>query len=190
MKKLNTHIKVITIFLISVLPMLFSASAYAQESNSEELSLSVGASAGVFPVLTFGNTEDSGAAIAISGDLQYQNIVGQLDFFNILSEAVGNDNFTSGMGFFGSLGYKVEAHDKIHIPIMATGGAFIIEYEAFGSYKDVSTQVGFTLAPYYVMNERTSVYSNIRYLKGFKGSEESDPIDLVGVIIGLRFTLL
>jgi len=190
MKKSNIHIKAITIFVISLLPALLSSSAFAQNSNSEQLSLSVGASAGVVPVLTFGNVEDSGAAIGISGDLQYQNIVGQLDFVYLLAESVGSDNFTSGMGFFGSLGYKIEASDKIHIPVMATGGASIIEYEAFGSYKDVSPQVGITLAPYYMMNERTSVYSNIRYMKGFKGSEDSDSIDLFGVTIGLRFTLL
>jgi hypothetical protein len=88
------------------------------------------------------------------------------------------------------LGYKIEASDKIHIPLMATGGASIIEYDAFGQYKDVSPQVGFTLAPYYMINASTSVYSNVRYMKGFKGSEESDPIDLLGVTVGLRFTLL
>lgn len=190
MEKSNTVIKTIAIFMISFMPVLFSCSAYAQESNSEELSLSVGASVGVLPVLTFGNTEDSGAAIGISGDLQYQNIVGQLDFVYILSESVGNDNFTNGMGFFGSLGYKIEASEKIHIPVMATGGASIIEYDAFGQYKDVSPQAGFTLAPYYMVNERTSVYSNIRYMKGFKGSEESEVIDLLGVTVGLRLTLL
>jgi hypothetical protein len=190
MKKLNTHLKANVTVLVSFMLILFAGSAYAQQSDSEELSLSIGAAAGVVPVLTFGNVEDSGAAIGVSGDLQYQNIVGQLDFVYILSESVGNDNFTSGMGFFGSLGYKIEASDKIHIPIMATGGASIIEYEAFGQYKDVSPQVGFTLAPYYMVNERTSVYSNIRYMKGFKGSEESDPIDLLGVTVGLRFTLL
>lgn len=190
MKKNITLIKTITIFMISVLPVLFAGSAYAQQSESEQLSLSIGASAGIIPVLTFGNVEDSGAAVGLSGDLQYQNIVGQLDFVYILSESVGNDNFTSGMGFFGSLGYKIEASDKIHIPVMGTGGASIIEYDAFGSFKDVSPQVGFTLAPYYMINESTSVYSNVRYMKGFKGSEESDPIDLFGVTIGLRFTLL
>lgn len=190
MKKRNIHIKVITILMISVLPMLFAGSVYAQQSGSEELSLSVGASAGFVPVLTFGNVEESGAAIGVSGDLQYQNIVGQLDFVYILSESVGSDNFTSGMGFFGSLGYKIEASDKIHIPLMATGGASIIEYDAFGQYKDVSPQVGFTLAPYYMINASTSVYSNVRYMKGFKGSEESDPIDLLGVTVGIRFTLL
>jgi hypothetical protein len=190
MKKSNTLIKTIAIFMISLLPVLFSHSAYAQNSNSEELSLSIGASAGVVPVLTYGNTEDSGAAIGISGDLQYQNIAGQLDFVYIPSDSVGNDNFTSGMGFFGSLGYIIEASDKIHIPVMATGGASIIEYNAFGQYKDVSPQAGFTLAPYYMVNERTSVYSNIRYMKGFKGSEESEAIDLLGLTVGLRFTLL
>lgn len=94
------------------------------------------------------------------------------------------------MGFFGSLGYKYEASEKVHIPIMATGGASIIEYKAFNTYKDVSPQVGFTIAPYYMLNPSTSVYGAFRYMHGFKGSEESSAIDVMGVTVGLRFTLL
>lgn len=176
-----------------ILPLVFILNvqiSHAQQQTSEQLSLSIGASAGYAPILSFGNNEDSGAIIGLSGDLQYQNIIGQLDFVYVLSETVSSEYFTSGMGFFGSLGYKVVATDNIHIPIMLTGGASIIEYRAFGPNKDVSPQIGFTLAPYYTLNESTSVYGTLRYMKGFKGSDESEPIDVVGITVGLRFTLL
>lgn len=163
----------------------------AQQQNPEQLSLSLGASAGYAPTLTFGDYEDSGGIIGLSGDLQYQNIIGQLDFVYVLSETVGNDFFMSGIGFFGSLGYKYVASDRVHIPIMVTGGASIIEYGAGSTtFKDVSPQIGFTLAPYYMLNENTSVYGSIRYMNGFKGSDESEPIDVFGITVGLRFTLL
>ena len=162
----------------------------AQQNNTEQLSLSIGASAGYAPILSFGNNEDSGAIIGFSGDLQYQNIIGQLDFVYVLSETFSNEFFSSGMSFFGSLGYKVVATDEVHIPVMLTGGVSIIEYLAFDSYKDVSPQIGFTLAPYYMLNENMSVYGSVRYMKGFKGSDESEAIDVMGVSVGLRFTLL
>lgn len=164
--------------------------SYAQQNSSEPLSLSIGASVGYAPVLTFGNLEDSGAVIGLSGDLQYQNIIGQLDFVYVISETVSSDFFTSGIGFFGSLGYKIVANENVHIPVMLTGGASIIEYRAFDTFKDVSPQIGITLSPYYMLNEQMSVFAAFRYMKGFKGSESSDPIDVMGLTVGLRFTLL
>lgn len=179
---------------VSVLLLLFIFStanqAYSQQSNTEQLSLSFGVSAGYAPIITFGEVDDSGAIVGFSGDLQYQNIIGQFDFVYVISETVSSENFSSGMGFFGSLGYKFEASDKFHIPIMATGGASIIEYQAFNSYKDVSPQIGVTLSPYYMLNQGMSVYGSFRYMKGFKGSEESEPINVMGITVGLRFTLL
>lgn len=162
----------------------------AQQQTSENLSLSIGASMGYAPTLTFGEMDDSGAIVGLSGDLQYQNIIGQLDFVYVISETVSSEYFTSGMGFFGSLGYKYEASEQFHIPIMATGGASIIEYTVFSSYKDVSPQIGVTIAPYYMLNDQTSVYSTFRYMKGFKGSEESEAIDVMGISVGMRFTLV
>ncbi len=157
MKKLNTHIKAITIFIISALPMLFTGSAYAQQSDSEELSLSIDASYGSFSVLTYGNDEGFEADTMITVDLRYQTFMGQLDLIYILPESVDNPFLMAGMGFFSSLGYRVEVLDKIHIPVMGTGGASIKECDAYGLYKDVSPQVGFTLAPYYMFNESLSL---------------------------------
>lgn len=179
-----------TISLILILFLFVTNQVNAQQSGKEELSLSIGASVGYAPTLAFGEFDDSGAIAGLSGDLQYQSIIGQLDFIYVISETVDSEYFTSGMGFFGSLGYKYVASERVHIPIMATGGASIIEYQAFGSYKDVSPQVGFTIAPYYVLNQATSIYGAFRYMHGFKGSEESTAIDVMGITVGLRFTLL
>lgn len=181
----------LSIILLILLFIIYVPHTNAQQQNSsEQLSLSIGASTGYAPILTFGESEDSGAIIGLSGDLQYQNIIGQLDFVYVISETADSEYFTSGMGFFGSLGYKIVATDEIHIPIMLTGGASIIEYLAFDSYKDISPQIGFTLAPYYMLNASTSVYGTIRYMNGFKGSDESEPVDVMGITAGLRFTLV
>ncbi|MCG2589678.1 hypothetical protein [Rhodohalobacter sulfatireducens] len=171
--------------------LIYVPNGYAQHLNySDQLSLSVGASVGYAPVLSFGDYDDSGTTVGIFGDLQYQNFIGQLDFIYVVSETVGSENFSSGMGFFGSLGYKYIAAEKVHIPLMATGGASIIEYQAFSTYKDVSPQVGLTIAPHYILNPGTSIYGAFRYMHGFKGSEESSAIDVMGITVGLRFTLL
>lgn len=181
----------LSIILLMLLFIIYVPHTNAQQQNStEQLSLSIGATAGYAPILTFGESEDSGAIIGLSGDLQYQNIIGQLDFVYVISETVSSEYFTRGMGFFGSLGYKFVVSDDLHIPVMATGGASIIEYLAFDAYKDVSPQVGFTLSPYYMLNDEISVYGTVRYMHGFKGSDESDPIDVMGITAGLRFILL
>lgn len=187
---MNTKFFQSSIILIVLLCIIYVPGTYAQQTGSEQLSLSVGISAGYVPMLSFGETEDSGAAIGLSADLQYQSVIGQIDFVYILSETVSSEYFTSGMGFFGSLGYKYEASEQFHIPIMATGGASIIEYTVFNSYKDVSPQIGFTLAPYYMLNDQTSIYGTFRYMKGFKGSEESEAIDVMGISLGVRFKLV
>ncbi len=175
--------------LLSIGLFIFVAPGKAQEIRTQSLSLSIGVSAGYAPVLTFGNIEDSGAILGFSGDLQYQNIVGQFDFVYVLPETVSSESLTSGMGFFGSLGYKIIANENLHIPVMLTGGASIIRYSVFNEFYDVSPQFGLTLSPYYMLNEKMSVFGAFRYMKGFKGSAQSDPIDLASVSIGLRFML-
>ncbi len=190
MNKRNNYLTGIVSFFLVLFMLLAPNKAYSQQSDMDQLSLSAGASIGHAPTLKFGEFDDSGSIVGVSGDLQYQNFIGQLDFIYVISETVGSEYFTSGMGFFGSLGYKFVASEKVHIPLMATGGASIIEYQAFNSYKDVSPQVGVTIAPHYLLNQGTSIYGAFRYMKGFKGSEESTAIDVMGITVGLRFTLL
>jgi hypothetical protein len=162
---------------------------YSQQNSTESLSLSIGASAGYAPVLTFGNIEDSGAILGLSGDLQYQSFIGQLDFVYVLPETVSSESLTSGMGFFGSLGYKITASEYLHIPVMLTGGASMIRYSVFNDFYDVSPQFGITLSPYYLLKDNISVFGAFRYLKGFEGSAQSEPIDLASISIGLRLSL-
>jgi hypothetical protein len=186
--KMNRRSIQLSILLILVL-FIYVPLSYSQQNSTESLSLSIGASAGYAPVLTFGNIEDSGAILGLSGDLQYQNIIGQLDLVYVIPETVSSESLTSGLGFFGSLGYKIIANENLHIPVMLTGGASIIRYSVFNEFYDVSPQFGLTLSPYYMLNEKMSVFGAFRYMKGFKGSAQSDPIDVASVSIGLRFTL-
>ena len=147
--------------------------AHAQQQAPEPLSLSVGAAAGYVPVLKYGAEKNSGAAFGVFGALQHKNVIGQLDFTSIVAGTVSNDSFDSGYGFFGSIGYDAEVSGNMHVPLMLTGGASIIGYSSYAiysgeklsSYKDVSPQFGFTVAPYYILNEKTSLYSAVRYMK-------------------------
>jgi hypothetical protein len=186
--KMNRRSFQLSILFIMVL-FFYVPFSYSQQNSTESLTLSIGASAGYAPVLTYGNIEDSGAIIGLSGDLQYQNIIGQIDFLYVLPETVNSDDFISGMGFFGSLGYKIIVNENVHIPLMLTGGASIIEYGSVNDFYDVSPQFGITLSPNYLLNEKMSVFGAFRYMKGFKGSAQSDPIDLASITIGLRYTL-
>jgi len=172
--------------------------AHAQQQAPEPLALSIGAAVGYVPTLKYGAERSSGAAFGVFGDLKHNNVIGQLDFTSILPGTVSNKAFDSGYGFFGSIGYDAEVSNRMHVPIMLSGGASIIAYSSYaiysgqktGSYKDVSPQFGFTVAPYYTLNRKTSLYGALRYLKGSKGSDSSEPIDLLGIAVGIRAWIL
>mgnify|MGYP006273530787 CR=1 FL=1 len=157
--------------------------------QSNKIELSLGASLGLAPALTYGNSEDSGALLNLFGDLRYQNVLGKLQFTYVLANTLENESFSNGYGFFGALGYALPVNDRIEVPLMAIGGASIISYNAQGNFKDVSPQVGFAITPLYRINESLSLYTSLRYLKGFKGSEDSDPIDVMDLTVGIRITL-
>jgi len=172
--------------------------ARAQQQAPQPLSLSIGVAAGYVPILKYGPEKSSGAAFGVFGDLRHNNIIGQLDFTSIVSGTVSNEAFDSGYGFFGSIGYDAEVSNKMHVPLMLTGGASIIGYSSYAiysgeklsSYKDVSPQFGFTVAPYYMLNGKTSLYGALRYMKGSRGSDSSEPIDLLGIAVGIRAWIL
>lgn len=183
-----------SLLLLAITPHV----ARAQQQAAEPLALSIGAAVGYVPTLKYGREESSGAAFGVFGGLKHDKVIGQLDFTSILPGTVSNEGFDSGYGFFGSIGYDAEVSDKVHVPLMLTGGASIIGYSSYtifsgektGSYKDVSPQFGFTVAPYYTLNEKTSLYGALRYMKGSKGSDESEPIDLLGIAVGIRAWVL
>jgi hypothetical protein len=184
-----TKTRILASSLCAVLILSLWVLPATAQLNSNELKLSLGASAGLAPTLTYGSSEDSGALLNLFGDLRYQNVFGKLQFTYVLANTLENESFSNGYGFFGALGYALPVNDRIEIPMMAIGGASIISYEAQDNYKDVSPQVGFGITPLYRINESLSLYTSLRYLKGFKGSEESDPIDVMDLTAGIRITL-
>ncbi|NRB51250.1 MAG: outer membrane beta-barrel protein [Saprospiraceae bacterium] len=168
--------------------------ANAQAQN-KDLKLSLGASYGIAPNVTYGNSDDAGSLVSVFGDLQYQNIIGQIQFASALAGTFEEGNFESGSSLHGSIGYVVDIVENFKLPIMVSGGAAFIKYNnSFGggsgnAFSDVSPQVGVTLAPYYQFTPNISVQGSARYFKGFKGSVDSEPIDLTHISIGLRITI-
>ncbi|MBX2875261.1 MAG: porin family protein [Saprospiraceae bacterium] len=165
------------------------------QGQDNDLKLSLGASYGIAPNVTYGNSEDAGSLVSVFGDLQYQNIIGQLQFASALSSTFKEGNFENGASLHGSIGYVVDITEEFKLPIMIGGGAAFIKYNnsfnggSGNAFNDVSPQVGLTVAPYYQFTDNISVQGSARYFKGFKGSVDSQPIDLTHISIGLRITI-
>lgn len=178
--------------LLTLLLFLNVQISYAQEQTSNHLSLSIGASAGYTPMLTWGMTDDTGTLFQVFGDLQYHKMVGQLQFTNVIAESIDNFSlFDAAYGYHGSLGYKLTISDEFHIPLMLTGGASVIQYTGLSNtWNDVSPQVGVTITPYYKVNDLISITGAFRYLNGFPSGDRGKPIDLMDVSAGVRFTIL
>jgi hypothetical protein len=184
----------VTGLLFTALLMLAGVNANLQ-AQSGDLSLSGGISAGYAPTLTYGNEESSGLLTSLFGDLQYNKLIGRLQASIVLPGSVGIDNFESGYGFFGSLGYNPSLTDKLHLPLMVTGGAAFVSYNnSFGgspgsTFTDVSPQVGFVVSPYYQLSSLLSLQAAFRWMKGFAAGVESDPINVALASLGIRLTL-
>ncbi len=164
-------------------------------SQDNDLKLSLGAAYGIAPNVSYGNSEDAGSLVSVFGDLQYQNIIGQIQFASALAGTFEEGNFESGSSLHGSIGYVVDIVENFKLPIMISGGAAFIKYNnsfnggSGNAFNDVSPQVGLTVAPYYQFTPNLSVQGSARYFKGFKGGVDSQPIDLTHISIGLRFTI-
>ncbi len=177
-----------------LLVLAFGLGSTAQAQNND-LKLSIGASYGIAPNVTYGNSEDAGSLVSFFGDLQYQNIIGQIQFASALASTFEEGNFENGSSLHGSIGYVVDIVENFKLPIMVSGGAAFIKYNnSFGggsgnAFNDVSPQVGLTVAPYYQFTPNISIQGSARYFKGFKGSVDSEPIDLTHISIGLRITI-
>lgn len=178
-----------------LLVLAFGLGSSNLQAQDNDLKLSLGAAYGIAPNVTYGNSEDAGSLVSVFGDLQYQNIIGQIQFASALAGTFEEGNFESGSSLHGSIGYVVDIVENFKLPIMVSGGAAFIKYNnSFGggsgnAFNDVSPQVGVTVAPYYQFTPNISVQGSARYFKGFKGSVDSEPIDLTHISIGLRFTI-
>jgi len=190
---INLDVSKRCIALTFIFCLIISVGTYSEAMAQQQrsTSISIGASISYAPILTYGIDEDTGSLINLFGDLRFGQIIGQLQFSYALSETIGDLNFDSGYGFFGSLGYIVSINEHVEIPFMLTGGASYITYSGIGSnsFYDVSTQIGVTISPFYKLNDQFSIYSAFRYLKGMDTDNREDAIDLMDLSLGLRVTL-
>lgn len=179
--------------IVLALFLIHSSSLQAQNKDTD-LSISVGASFGYAPALTYGKKDDSGSLLSVFGELQYQNIMGRLQFTSALIESFNSSSLEKGSALHGSLGYNVTITDQIKLPLLLTGGATFITYRngingnSGDSFSDVSPQVGATVAPYYEITDLVSIQATFRYLKGFAGGDRSQPIDLTDIALGIRLS--
>ncbi len=184
-----------SVLLVTIIFMLtgMKSNLMAQSGN---WSLSVGGSLGLAPSLSYGSNEASGALLNLFGDLQYNKLIGQLEASFIIPGSVNNKNFNGGYGLYGSLGYNITAAPKLHIPLMLSGGSAVISYNNSyngsqgNNFRDVSPQIGFVVSPYYEVNQIISIQAAFRYMKGFKGSSQSEAIDGSMISLGVRLRLL
>ncbi len=165
-------------------------------STQAQLSLSGGITYNYSPSLSYGERQDVGSLFSVFGDLEYQQIIGRLQFSSILAGTFESGNLESGYGIHGSLGYNFAPTEQLRVPLMLTaGGSFITYNNGFNGstsgsvFTDGSPQLGITISPYYLLNEHFALMGAFRYLKGFVATERSQAIDLTNLSIGIRFTL-
>jgi hypothetical protein len=162
------------------------------------LRLSLGASIGYAPALTYGERESAGSVIGLFADLTYGQAIGRLQLTNPLMSTFGDEsNLEGGYAFHGSLGYDILLTEQLHLPVMGVGGVTVLTYNngfngsltSGSEFTDASPQIGLLLAPYYQLSPLVAVQGGFRYLKGFVASDHSKAIDLMDLSIGLRLTL-
>jgi len=186
--------------LIAVLffgTFILQDSAKAQQPGND-LSFSIGIAGGIAPQFTLGDIEDSGIAIKLFAELQYRQIIGQLSYTSIMSETFGEgvNTLDNAFAVHGSLGYVLQASDRLHIPLMATLGGMYIDYTRISStgtpgnsFYDVNWQLGITIAPRYSLTEKLSAYGAFRFLQGMVTNSGSEQINMTNLGLGLRYTL-
>ena len=192
MIQLNRHRMCHRIFPLLGGLFYFFAFGISNPLSAQTLSLSVGASAGYAPLLTYGRSDRSGGEIALFADLEYGKAIGRFQFTYLLPGTVANDNLKSGYAFHGSLGYNAPVTAQLSVPLMLTGGVSIVRFTAFGSagtFTDASPQIGLTVSPYYKINDQIALQLALRYIHGFVADTRSDPIHLADALIGIRYTL-
>jgi hypothetical protein len=189
------------------MPVLFSAlfivtfimqDAAVAQQRGDNISFSVGIAAGVAPQFTLGDLEDSGMAIKLFAELQYRQVIGQLSYTSIISETFGEgvNTLDNAFAVHGSLGYVLQASDRLHIPLMATLGGMYIDYTMItstgipgNSFYDVNWQLGITIAPRYSLTEKLSAYGAFRFLQGMVTNQGSEQINMTNLGLGLRYIL-
>jgi len=179
--------------IVLALFLIQSSSLQAQDKETD-LSISLGASVGYAPALIYGKKESSGGLVSVFGELQYQNIMGRLQFTSALVASFNSSSLEQGSALHGSLGYNVTINDQLKLPLLLTGGATFITYRiglngsSGDSFSDVSPQVGVTVAPYYEITDLVSIQAAFRYLKGFSAGDRSQAIDLTDIALGIRLS--
>ena len=179
-----------SLFLLCLL-MLSTLSLKAQ------LSLSGGISLGYAATMTYGERDDNGTLVNIFGDLQYNQIIGRVQYTGLLADSFASENVESGLGVHGSLGYNIPITEQFYFPIMLSGGVAVVTYNNGFSgslnsgsiFTDANPQFGVTLAPYFMLSEHLSVTGSLRFLRGFTVREESEIINLTDLALGIRYTL-
>lgn len=175
--------------IVLALFLIHSSSLQAQDKETD-LSISLGASFGYSPALIYGKKESSGGLLSVFGELEYQNIMGRLQFTSALIASFNTNSLEEGSALHGSLGYNVTLTDQVELPLLLTGGATFITYSGLSgdSFSDVSPQVGVTVAPYYEITDLVSIQAAFRYLKGFSAGDRSQAIDLTDIALGIRLS--
>jgi hypothetical protein len=164
------------------------------QSDAPVFELSIGGAIGYAPVLTHGNTKNNGAIVGVFGDLQIYKMIGRIQYTSALASTVSNGSFDRGSALHGSIGVNVELTDRLQMPVMLAGGASFLTYTTsiFGgkgdTFQDVSPQIGIVITPYYLLTDNLALQGGLRYFKGFKGSDESEEINLMDISVGVRYT--
>lgn len=181
-----------------LLPILIFTTIHCTVQAQKDWKLSGSVGLGHAPSMTYDGLEGTGQLLIFSGDLEYKKIIGRLQYSPLIKNSYKGDfenQLKTNFSFHGSLGYNATVTEKLHVPIMLSAGGSLLTYNfslsgvGGDTFTEGSPQGGITISPYYLITNKLSVQTMLRYHKGFKTDEKHEPIDIIDLSIGLRLTL-
>lgn len=178
--------------LILLVSLTFQQSSFAQK----KVNLSGGLALGYSPTLIYEETssrahEGKGNTFSIFGELIIQQrFIGRLQMVNLITSTYSGDfanQLKSGRSFTGSLGIILgKKESRVRLPVMASAGAGLVSYDDFS---DGGSQFGITAGPQLRLTKNLFILAELRYLKGFKSSEESGPVSQTDFLLGVKISI-
>lgn len=152
--------------------------ASGQGPREKKFIVSLGGQVGTAPRITYQEEEVFGLLFSVFGDLEVGDLIGRMQYSQVIEPSVKDDNFEGGYGFYGAFGYNWPLAENFKMPLMLTAGGAVVEYNnGVGGnpgtvFTDGGAQFGFVVAPYFLVTPNISIQFSVRRLWGNVGFRE------------------
>lgn len=151
---------------------------YGQGPREKKFTVSIGGQVGTAPRITYQEEEVSGLLFSVFGELEVGDLIGRMQYSQVIEPSVNDDNFEGGYGFYGAFGYNWPLAETFKMPLMLQAGGAVVEYNnGVGGnpgnvFSDGGAQFGFVVAPYFLVTPNISIQFSVRRLWGNVGFRE------------------